>query len=190
MNLYDIALFVHMIGLIAMFGGFVLFTRAGMRLRAASDVDQVRTWLGLLESTGPMFGSGSVLLLISGIYMMAARWKAPLPWLVISLIGLLTVAILGSTTSGKHLRSIRAAVTEGRGSISGELAHRIADPFAWTVTTALNGLAMAIVFVMSIKPGWTGSIVAVALGAGIGAFVGARMSRRAHVAGGVAAAES
>jgi hypothetical protein len=178
MTAYDVALFFHLMGVIAMFSGFAIYTRTGMRLRAATDMDQVRSWLGMLESSGPMFASGSVLLLVSGVYMMATRWRAPLPWISVALVGLLTIWIVSATVSGRHLRRIREAVADSRGSISGELSFRIANPFAWTVVTALNGLALGIVFVMTTKPGWIGSI-AVAIGAMIvGAAVGASLVRK------------
>jgi hypothetical protein len=178
MTAYDIALFFHLLGVIAMFSGFAVYTRAGIRLRAATDMDQVRSWLGMLESSGPMFASGSVLLLVSGVYMMVMRWRAPLPWLSVALFGLLTIWIVGATVSGKHLRHIRSAVSEARGSISGELSFRIANPFAWTVVTALNGLALGIVFVMTTKPGWLGSIGVALGGMTIGAAVGASLLRK------------
>jgi hypothetical protein len=179
---YDIALFIHMIGVIAMFSGFAIYQRAGIRLRSATDMDQVRSWLGLLESTNPMFASGSVMLLISGIYMMAARWRAPLPWIIVAVVGLLTIAIVGATVSGRHLRRIRTAATGARDSISAELAHRIADSFAWSAVTAVNGLAIGIVFIMSTKPGWAASVGVAIATAALGAVIGARMVRHARQA--------
>jgi hypothetical protein len=167
-----------MVGLIAMFGGFAVYQRGGVRLRAARDAEQVRSWLGLLESTNPMFASGSVMLLISGIYMMASRWRAPLPWIVVAIIGLLTISIVGATVSGRHLRQIRALLGEGRGAVSRELTERIADPFAWTAVAAVNGLAIGIVFIMSTKPGWVAAIGIATVTAALGALVGARVARR------------
>ena len=49
MNLYAIALFVHMIGLIALFGGLVIVQDGGSRLRAATTWKEARTWLELLR---------------------------------------------------------------------------------------------------------------------------------------------
>lgn len=180
MTLYDIALFVHMIGLIAMFGGFVLYARAGVRLRAARTLDDVRSWVGLLESSGPMFASGTVMLLLSGLYMMGSRWQAPHPWLVVPLTGLLTIWIAGATISARQVRGLRAAMANAHASISEELAARIADPFPWTVIAALNGLALGIVFVMSTKPGWTGSVMAVVVTTTVGSAIGARLTRAAR----------
>jgi hypothetical protein len=64
-------------------------------------------------------GSGSVMLLVSGLYMMGTGWKAPLPWLVVGLIGLLMIAIVGSLTSVRHLRAIRAALWKCAGRFPG-----------------------------------------------------------------------
>ena len=48
-QIYDIALFVNMLGLIALFGGFVLFHRAGARVRAAATSEEVLVRLSLLD---------------------------------------------------------------------------------------------------------------------------------------------
>ncbi len=175
---YNIALFIHFLGLIAVFGGFVLVARAGSRLRAATDMEQVRMWLALLNTTGPMFGGGYGLLLLSGIYMAATRWRAAHPWLVVAMLSLLAVWIVSGVVVGRHVRAINAAAAATTGSISGELAFQIANPSLWRTAGALNGLALGVVFVMTVKPGWTGSIVVAVIAAGIGSVIGAVTTRR------------
>jgi hypothetical protein len=178
MTAYDFALFLHMAGLISMFGGFAIHVRAGARLRAATGLPEARSWLELLESSAKMFPAGTMLLLFSGLYMTFSRWTATRAWIVAAFTGLLTIWIIGSNVAGRHLRTLRAAVDGSRGTISVELSARIADPLPWTVLTSLNGLAFGIVFVMSMKPGWVIAFGAEAAAAAVGALIGSKALRR------------
>ena len=178
MTAYDLALFIHMAGLISMFGGFAIHVRAGARLRAATDLAQARSWLELLESSAKMFPAGTMLLLFSGLYMTSSRWTATKPWIVAALTGLLTIWMVGANVAGRHLRAVRVAMDQSRGSISAELSARIADPMPWTVLISLNGLAFGIVFVMSLKPGWAIAFGAEAAAAAVGALIGSKALRR------------
>ena len=178
---YNLALFVHFVGLISAFGGFVIVQRSGSRLRAARDMDEVRTWLPLLNSVGPMFGAGYGLLLLSGLYMAFARWRAALPWLVVAIVSLITLLVVGGIMVGRSLRVMNAAAADARGSIPGELAQRIANPALWRTISALNGLAMGVVFVMTVKPGWVGSLAAVLVAATIGGAISSALARRNSV---------
>ncbi|MGH7713784.1 MAG: hypothetical protein ACREOG_21045, partial [Gemmatimonadaceae bacterium] len=116
------------------------------------------------------------------LYMTFSRWRTPQPWIMVAMVGLLTIWVLGATVSNRHLRAIRAAVADARGSIPGELAFRIASPGPWTVVTSLNGLAVGIMFVMTTKPGWAVSIGTALLAAGIGMVVGTTTVRHGRTA--------
>jgi uncharacterized membrane protein YqjE len=178
MHVYDIALFVHMLGLISLFGAFVISVRAGARLRAATTLEQARTWLGLLVSTTRMFPAGLGLLLVSGLYMMIDRWKSPYPWIVVALVGLILLGALGGGVVDRRLRAMSAAAAEGGEAAAERLFRLIADPLPWTLMAALNGLALGVVWVMSTKPRWAGSIGVVALAAVLGAVLGSLSLRR------------
>jgi len=177
---YNIALFIHFVGLISVFGGFVIVARAAPRLRAATDIEQVRTWLALLTTTGPMFGAGYGMLGLSGIYMTAVRWRAAHPWLIVAMVSLLAFFIVGGAIIGRRVRAMNEAAAATRGSISGELALQIADSSLWRTVGALNGLAMGVVFVMTVKPGWLASISVAVIAAVTGALVGVATARRAR----------
>ena len=178
MHAYDIALFVHMLGLITLFGAFVISVRAGARLRRATTIEQVRTWLGLLESTGPMFPAGLGLLLLSGVYMTVNTWRSMHPWIMIPLVGVILLGALGNGVVGRRLRTMSAAARESGEAPPEHLSRLIADPLTWTMMAALNGLALGIVWVMTTKSGWAGSIGAVMVGAAVGAVLGSLSLRR------------
>jgi uncharacterized membrane protein len=169
-----------MLGLITLFGGFAISVRAGARVRAATRPEEVRTWVRLLQSAAPMFPAGLGLLLLSGLYMMISRWRAPHPWILVGLVGLVVIGVVGGGVGGRRINAMSKAAAVESGDVSPErVSELIADPLTWIVMAALNGLALGIVWVMSTKPGWTGSIVAAAAGTTLGPAVGYLRRRRA-----------
>jgi hypothetical protein len=73
MGWYEIAKVVHFMGFIALFGFFVVYARAGMRLRAATTLSEARTWLGMLEDARRMLPGAAVMFIVSGLTMAALR---------------------------------------------------------------------------------------------------------------------
>jgi hypothetical protein len=171
MQIYSIALFLHFLGLITLFGAFAIYLRTGARLRAATAMEEAHSCLGLLESTNPMFPAGLMLLLASGVVMLITRWRSAQPWIVVGLVGLVAITAIGGVVSSRQLRAIRDAAPADERSISAELERAIANRAPWLVTAALAGGALGIVWVMTIKPGWVGSIAAVTIATVLGAFV-------------------
>jgi hypothetical protein len=182
MHWYELAKVLHFLGLIALFGFFVLWPRAGVKLRASASLTEARSWLGLLEVARPMLPSGVVMLAASGVAMAALRWRGPYPF---ATVGLLTAALIWlgwALVGARHLRAMRAVLGDGEGAVTGHAAEVIRDPAPWGVTGALNGAALGVLFVMTTKLGWiASSAVVVALAALVGtAFtLGVRRQRDA-----------
>jgi hypothetical protein len=183
MQAYDVALFVHLMGLIAVFGGFVIYHRAGVRLRAARGVDQATAWLSLLDSAGPMFPGGLIMLLASGLFMTFTRWRTMQPWIVAGMIGLIMVWILGATIVDRHRRTMRRALVDQAGPLPPNVLQVIHNPLPWTMVAVLNGLSIGIVFVMSTKPQWLVATIALAAPTLAGALIGGRVARRSDGSG-------
>jgi hypothetical protein len=177
MRWYELAKIVHFMGLIALFGFFMINLRFGMQLRAATQLSDVRTWLGVLQRTRGMLHGGSGLLLVSGIVMVALRWRGPIPFVTVGLLTLLSIWVL-SVVGGRHLRSIDATIPNGDGSIPDGLRAIILAPRPWAVTAAMNGAAAGVLFVMTWKPGWVGAAATVLLTSAAGAMIGNASIRR------------
>jgi hypothetical protein len=177
MRWYELAKIVHFMGLIALFGFFMINLRAGTQLRAATQLADVRTWLGLLQGSRRMLHGGSGLLLISGIVMIAIRWRGPFPFATVGMFTLLLIWSL-SVVGGRHLRTIRAAIPSGNGSIPDGLRGIILAPWPWAVMAAINGAAAGVLFIMTWKPGWVGAAATVLLTSAAGAVIGNASVRR------------
>jgi hypothetical protein len=175
MNWYTIAKFVHFLGVIALFGSFVISARAGTRLRAATTTTEIRTWLDMIEATRPMVEGGAGMLLVSGLTMSLLRWRGAFPFIAVGLVVLIVIGMMSATIVRSHLASIRRYVSDGNVP-SDDLMLAIHNPAIWSLRFALNAGALGVVFVMTTKPGWIVASAIVVVAATIGALVGQRLA--------------
>jgi hypothetical protein len=177
MRWYEVAKIVHFMGLAALFGFFMINLRFGAQLREATQLSDVRTWLGVLQKARGALHGGSGLLLISGVVMIGLRWRGRFPFATVGMVTLLAIWAL-SIVGGRHLRSINDAIPSGNGPIPDTLRAVILSPRPWAVTAAMNGAAAGVLFVMTWKPEWVGAVATVLLTSAAGAMIGNASIRR------------
>ena len=175
MRLQAIALTIHILGLIAVFGAFVIQHRVLARLRQATGRAEARPWAELLAATAPMLPSGAIMLLLTGGYMSRA-WEPLRPaWILTSAVGVLFIGGVGFFLIGSFRRALRLTA-EGDGMVA---------PVSFAVSrasrilhAAANGTALGTIWLMTAKPGWAESVAVMVVPAVIGACIGARLSAR------------
>src|SRR2546430_13693366 len=156
MDLYSIALFVHIVGAVLL---FVLLTVEGVALRVGFPYAPLNRILGPVSALA---------VLIPGLYMMKAQWGLT-GWVATGIVTWVFIAVLG-TISG---------ITVMRGRMSNRTA-----AVSWLIRT---GMATAVVFDMTVKPNVTIAVLAVVVGAVIGAAVSIARRREAASAWAIAA---
>ena len=140
MNLYSIALFVHIVGAVLL---FVLLTVEGVALRVGFPYAPLNRILGPVSALA---------VLIPGLYMMKAEWGWT-GWVATGIVAWVFIAVLGTITG----------ITVMRGRMSNRTA-----AVSWLIRT---GMATGVVFDMTVKPNVTIAVLAVVVGAAIGAAV-------------------
>jgi hypothetical protein len=173
---YELAKVLHFLGLIALFGYFVIYSRAGPRLRKATDMAEVKVWLGLLDMARPMMPGAGVMLLVSGVAMGMLRWKGPYPFMIIGLVTLVTIWTVAAVVGGRHLRAMHEAADGRTGVVPAELSRIILNPRPWATLFGINTAALGVLFVMTTKLDWVAAISVVVGLAVIGVFIGARLA--------------
>ena len=88
MNIYPIALFLHVSGAIGYFVGMGAWLFGLATMRRAQRVEQVRSLVQLVGLSGPLFGISVLLLLAAGLYMALTAWSLLTGWIMIGLISL------------------------------------------------------------------------------------------------------
>jgi hypothetical protein len=177
MTAYELALFAHLLGVVTLFAAIALVESAGIRLRRAASVEQVRLWVGLTRSAAPLFPVAVLTVLGSGLFMAADSWTFSTPWVVVAIVAVVVLGGIGGAVQGRYFAAIaRAAAATEDGLVPQRLSELIAAPALWVAVVAPDVGAVGVLWTMATKPGWTGSIVAVAGLAMIGAIVGATRS--------------
>lgn len=182
MNWYSIALFAHIVGVLALFITQALQWLTTLRLRRAQTLAQARERLGFASGINRLMPMTLVLIIGAGVYMAAIGQLFTAPWLDVSFVAIVIMMALGMGVVGRRMGVVRRAIAgaTSEGALPAALQARIADPALWVGAQAPVALALSIVYLMTTKPDLLVSIVAVivalALGAGIGAMT--RRSRR------------
>ena len=169
MTLYSIALFVHIVGAVLL---FVTLTVEGIALRqlpraATIEAAQVAAAsLRLNRIVGPLSALG---VLIPGLYMMATNWGW-VAWIVVALISWLLLAVLGAVNGIRIVGLERTHL----------LLTEIRKPIFLISWLTRVGMAVGVIFLMTVKPGAIEAVLAMLIATAAGAALGMVLSRARH----------
>jgi hypothetical protein len=181
MTAYEVALFIHILGAITLFGALTILQRGGGQLRQAATVDHLRLWLSLLRATRQMFPVAAVFLFASGLFMTNEVWSFTTPWVLVAIVALSAMVVLGATVVGRGLARIgTAAMGAEEGPVPHDLKRMVRAPATWMVSSANNGAGIGVVWLMTTKPDWAGSISIVVGLSILGAIIGNLVTRRSN----------
>jgi hypothetical protein len=176
--MYQVALFVHVLGVLCLMGGHTLTHACLEVMRRAQQVEQVRDWIALatgLDTFMPLF---TLAVLLPGIYMAWTAWGWATPWIDVSLTLFLTMMILGPVLLGRRFAALNKTVkTAVAGTIQAPLAAQIRDRALWTIENTFTSLLLAILFLMTVKPNLLGTGIVVSIGLVVGLLSTVRMRR-------------
>jgi hypothetical protein len=171
MSLYSLALFLHVTGALLL---FVTLTVEGIALRllrraaTAAEATGASAMLRVNRIVGPISAVG---VLVPGLYMTATSWGA-VAWIVVALISWPLIAVLGAFNGIRILALQRSSAHEGGPSMMAQLR----NPLFLVSWLTRVGIALGVIFLMTVKPGGLGSVIAVVLAAGAGMAVGVGLS--------------
>jgi len=179
MSIYNIVLFVHVIGAIGYFLGMGILLFILLGLRRAQRVEQVRALIQLNDLSGPVSGISVLLLLAAGLYLAITAWSLLTSWILVALISL----ILMVPTSAALIAPRRSAIVKQLareapgGELSEALERHIDDPVLATVCTTVAALLLGLVFLMTTKPNLVGSLIVMVVALLLGLAAGVLVSR-------------
>lgn len=140
MSLYSLALFLHIVGALAL---FALLTIEGVSLLQGTRPPRISRMLGPISA---------LLVLVPGLYMSATSWGWQ-GWILVGLVSWLLIAAGGAFTGIRLMRG---------------LLDRQTATVSWLVRI---GVALGVVFVMTVKPIAVVAVAAVVIGALAGGVV-------------------
>ena len=151
---YEVALFLHILGVFGIAGASVSFWIAMSVLRRIGTVQEMRSWTTLAVWSDRGFPVASVLVLAAGAYMVEDVWSWGDGWINTSLIALVVMGAGGGLLMTPRVRAIQqAAASAADGPVSAELRRLTEDPILWGTLCAFTGALLALIWNMTTKPG-------------------------------------
>jgi hypothetical protein len=186
MSAYSIALFLHLVGVLALFAGIGLEQTALRRLRNALSIAQVREWTTVLRGLRRIDAPAGLTLLVSGGYL-AEHGAGHHAWVAAGIIGMVAMAVLGVAVGRPRFLAIVTALPQSDGLVTPSLRARIDNPVLRASAATRAALGLGIVFDMVVKPAAAGAVIALVVALVIGA--GTSLARSTGARGTVAANE-
>jgi hypothetical protein len=168
MSAYSIALFLHLVGVLALFAGIGLEQTAMRRLRNALSLAQVREWMTVLRGLRRIDAPAGLTILLSGGYL-AEHGAGHHAWIAAGIIGMVAMAVLGAAVGRPRLLAIATALPETDGPVSSSLRARLENPVLRASGATRAAIGLGVVFDMVVKPAATGAVIVLVVALVIGA---------------------
>jgi hypothetical protein len=169
MNLYIIALFVHVVGVICVFVGIGTWLFGFAVLWRARSVAQVRDIARLMVWSGYVAVAGVFLVIAGGLYMALAVWGWRTGWIEVATVSFLLVGFAGTFIIDPRVRGLAARTRDlPDGPLSQPLATAAHDPMIGTGLQVYIAVLFGIVFLMTVKPSLANSVIAMVVAVALG----------------------
>jgi outer membrane lipoprotein SlyB len=171
----DVALFFHICSVLLLFGSALLEITSLLALRRTSTVAIGRAWASLNRPLAVTFPVSAALLIVTGLYMLHQNpdFRSSQPWAMVTLVLLIVLSIVGAAFNSKRMEGIIEALrTAPDGPINADVHARIHESALLTSIMTMTGAVVAAVYLMTVKPGMSDSIIIAIIGMVLGAAVG------------------
>lgn len=168
MHLYSITLFIHVLAAMGVAAaisllmlGEVMAQRAQSPAELRSIHDKELRCASALKALVPVLAA-------TGLYMAWAAWSLRAPWVIVGLLTLIYLAVSGPLLFGRRMqRAVDAATAAG--SITPTVRAILEDPMFTLLKHTRVALFVMLIFLMTVKPGLVGTVVALAAALVLGA---------------------
>jgi hypothetical protein len=178
MDTYHVVLYLHLIALFIGIGAGSVLLACLFQLRAARTVEQAVPWGMLSGKVARLFPVAILGLFLTGAYMTHKFWTWGTSWIVVAIAGLVLLGVQGGGIAEHTAKKLQAAMrANGPGPLGAEARRMTLHPGLWVVEFANFGIVLGVVWNMTEKSGWGGSIAAVLVGYAVGAALALYFSR-------------
>jgi hypothetical protein len=163
MSLYSVLLYVHVLGAMGYVSGTIFSLLGLFALRNARRVEQARSILGLVERSGQVSGISLLILLVAGLLMTITTWGWQTGWIDVTL-GTLVLLFGSGALMGIRRHRITVLIKDmPDGPIPGDIEQMMYDPWMGMGIYLLVTLLLGIIFLMTVKPGLSGSLLVIGI---------------------------
>ena len=154
-------------------------------LELSRTLETAVPWGMLSGKVAKLFPVAILGLFATGAYMTHKFWTWSTPWIVVAIVVLVVLAVQGAGIAEHTAKKLQAAMrANGPGPLGPEARKMCLHPGLWVVEFANLGIVLAVVWNMTEKPGWGGSIASVLIAymVGVGLAVLATRSAKEELA--------
>lgn len=169
MDVYSIVVFLHIVGAVGLFLGLGMEGTILSFLNRADTTKQVISLRGSMILLRITFSISTVLLLLSGIYMVIEIWG----WMAWVITGLILVIVLSGSGSmtGKKIGGVLMSLNKTDEPLPSDFKEKLSLPFLIKSFKIKILLVVGTIFIMTMKPDWVFSIVSIIVAFLIGILV-------------------
>jgi hypothetical protein len=172
MTMRSLALFTHVLGMLALFVALTVEWTAIELLRTGDQARPASFATNLLRQLPRFTGIAVALILVSGIDLAIQFGLLRAPWVGVSFTAMVLMAGMGGAALRPLIRAIRSS-----GDANGMLARQASNTFLYVSFRARVGVALGIVYLMVAKPDLLESVSIVTLALAVGAIGGVFAAR-------------
>jgi Predicted integral membrane protein (DUF2269) len=177
--MYNAALFLHLLGVVLLVGSVTTSLVTTLRVQTAGSVAELRTLTAVTKRIEAFIAPGMVLIIGTGLYMVSQHgyhgsipWSAG--WVDTALFVAVLVAVIGRTVEARDAKRLHASID----SASGEWPQadlRKLQLAASPIYSVFFGTSqvIALLYLMTNRPGLAASIAACAIAAVVSAVAAA-----------------
>ena len=179
MDTYHVILYIHLLSLFLGIGAGAVLLTCLFQLRAARTVEAAVPWGIVSGKVAKLFPVAILGLFGTGAYMTSHFWTWSTPWIDVGIAALVLLGVQGGGIAEHTAKKLQAAMmANGPGPLGPEARRMTLHPGLWVVELSNLCVVFGVVWNMTEKPGWGGSIAAIAVGYAVGAGL-ALLFRRA-----------
>jgi hypothetical protein len=178
LDTYHVVLYFHLLALFIGIGAGSVLLTCLLQLRAARTLEQAVPWGTVAGQAGKLFPVAIIGLFATGAYMTSHFWTWSTGWIDVAIVALVVLGVQGAGIAERTAHKLKAALlANGPGPLGPECRRLALHPGLWVVELSNLGLVFGVVWNMTEKPGWGGSIAAALIGYGVGAALALLITR-------------
>lgn len=161
--LYSIMLFLHILGVIILFVAVGLTIISMIGMLNSKKTETIRIWATLAVKVDGLLPLSVIVIFFPALYLVINSWGWDVAWINLSLATLAIMLIMGPSINLRRLKQIKlAADAETSITPSTLLINTVQDRLLWISVFTMTALGLSIVFIMTVKLAFVGSLLSLA----------------------------
>jgi hypothetical protein len=160
MNVYSLALFLHITGALGLFAALSLEWTGLWQIRSSTVPEQVRAWMGIFKNTRKVGFVSMLATILTGVYMML-KVGGGAAWIIVTVGALVLIIVLSLALTGPRMGAIGRALAVEKRPVSPAFQRLANHPLLWISIQTRVAITLGIVFLKIAHPDLVGSLLTI-----------------------------